>query len=78
MVAGEMNHLPTTISKNCREFISKILAANPDKRPTVDEALSHKWLKEATDYRYRYISCGVHSSGKMPLAAFSTTFIQKM
>lgn len=50
MVAGEMNHLPTTLSKNCREFISKILAANPDKRPTVDEAMSHKWLKEASDY----------------------------
>ena len=52
MVNGEMNHVPSSLSKNCRDFISRVLTANPEKRPTVDEIINHRWLKEALDYRF--------------------------
>ena len=52
MVNGEMNHIPSSLSKNCRDFISRVLTANPEKRPTVDEIINHRWLKEALDYRF--------------------------
>jgi len=51
MVNGEMNHIPSTLSKSCRDFIHRVLTANPDKRPTVDEIIQHRWLKEAIDYK---------------------------
>lgn len=52
MMNGEMNPIPSTLSKNCRDFILKVLTPNPDKRPTVDEIIEHKWLKESLDYKY--------------------------
>lgn len=52
MMNGEMNPIPSTLSKNCRDFILKVLTPNPDKRPTVDEIIEHKWLKESLDYNY--------------------------
>jgi len=56
MINGEMNHIPSTLSKSCKDFIHRVLTANPDKRPAVDEILQHRWLKEAIDYRYDQIS----------------------
>lgn len=56
MINGEMNHIPSTLSKNCKDFINKVLTSNPDKRPTVDEILQHRWLKEGLDYR-SLVSC---------------------
>ena len=47
-----MNPIPSNLSKNCRDFIQKVLTPNPDKRPSVNEILQHKWLKESIDYRY--------------------------
>ena len=47
-----MNAIPANLSKNCRDFIQKVLTPNPDKRPSVNEILQHKWLKESIDYRY--------------------------
>ena len=52
MMNGEMNPIPSTLSKNCRDFILKVLTPNPDKRPSVDEIIEHKWLKESLDYKY--------------------------
>ena len=54
MMSGDMNAIPANLSKNCRDFIQKVLTPNPDKRPTVNEILQHKWLKESIDYRYLY------------------------
>lgn len=50
MMNGDMNPIPSNLSKNCRDFIQKVLTPNPDKRPTVNEILQHKWLKESIDY----------------------------
>ena len=52
MMSGDMNPIPSNLSKNCRDFIQKVLTPNPDKRPSVNEILQHKWLKESIDYRY--------------------------
>ena len=56
MMNGEMNPIPSTLSKNCRDFILKVLTPNPDKRPTVDEIIEHKWLKESLDYKYVFFN----------------------
>lgn len=56
MINGDMNHIPSTLSKSCKDFIHRVLTANPDKRPTVDEIIQHRWLKEAVDYR-SLVSC---------------------
>jgi len=50
MMSGDMNAIPANLSKNCRDFIQKVLTPNPDKRPSVNEILQHKWLKESIDY----------------------------
>ncbi|KAL8623451.1 hypothetical protein ACOMHN_061964 [Nucella lapillus] len=36
----------SSISQDAKDFIAKILQKNPEERPTVDECLSHPWLKK--------------------------------
>lgn len=37
---------PRYLSKEIREFISKLLVRNPEKRMTLKEALQHPWLQK--------------------------------
>ena len=36
------------ISDNCKDFITKLLTLDQNKRPSADEALKHPWLESAT------------------------------
>jgi len=36
----------TNISDKAKDFITKLLTYDPEKRPTAQEALSHPWIQE--------------------------------
>ncbi|XP_063404988.1 hormonally up-regulated neu tumor-associated kinase-like [Mytilus trossulus] len=46
MIAGQMNPVPDTISRDCRDLIRKLLTPDPDKRITLTEAMKHPWIAE--------------------------------
>lgn len=37
------------ISDDAKDFISQLLTKEQDKRPSAEQALEHKWLKQAND-----------------------------
>lgn len=80
MINGDMNHIPSTLSKSCKDFIHRVLTANPDKRPTVDEIIQHRWLKEAVDYRFDYnLDHDLHVGYYWLTCSFSVSyFIRKL
>uniref|UniRef100_A0A803JWN9 non-specific serine/threonine protein kinase n=2 Tax=Xenopus tropicalis TaxID=8364 RepID=A0A803JWN9_XENTR len=46
MVNGEISPIPPDISAGAVHFIHMLLEPDPDKRPTVKEAMEDKWLNE--------------------------------
>ncbi|KAK7491336.1 hypothetical protein BaRGS_00017437 [Batillaria attramentaria] len=47
MMSGQMNPIPDTLSREGKDLLKKFLTADPEKRVTISEALSHPWLAEA-------------------------------
>mmetsp|Transcript_21558 Transcript_21558/g.53149 ORF Transcript_21558/g.53149 Transcript_21558/m.53149 type:complete len:170 (-) Transcript_21558:452-961(-) len=39
----------STVSVEAKDLITRLLDANPNRRPTAEQALSHKWFAEADD-----------------------------
>jgi serine/threonine protein kinase len=37
--------IPSNFSRELRDFVEGILKKNPEKRPTIEEVLNHRWLK---------------------------------
>lgn len=42
-----LSRLPLNISYDCKDILSKLLKIDPKERISIDEALNHKWIKEA-------------------------------
>ena len=38
--------MPFTISKECQDFLKKMITVNPTERLTAMQALNHKWIKD--------------------------------
>ena len=41
------DYSPATVTQTAKAFVSKLLARNPQDRPSADEALSAEWMKYA-------------------------------
>ncbi|CAG2255089.1 Hormonally up-regulated neu tumor-associated kinase,Serine/threonine-protein kinase MARK1,Serine/threonine protein kinase OSK4,MAP/microtubule affinity-regulating kinase 4,SNF1-related protein kinase catalytic subunit alpha KIN11,Serine/threonine protein kinase OSK3,Hormonally up-regulated neu tumor-associated kinase homolog,Serine/threonine-protein kinase MARK2,Hormonally up-regulated neu tumor-associated kinase homolog B,MAP/microtubule affinity-regulating kinase 3,Hormonally up-regulated neu tumor-assoc len=46
MIAGQMNPVPDTISRDCRDLIRKLLTRTQIKRITLTDAMKHPWIAE--------------------------------
>ncbi|GAA5904820.1 hypothetical protein JCM5296_005081 [Sporobolomyces johnsonii] len=42
------------VSEDAKAFIKSLVQANPEKRPTAEQALKHKWLVEGQDDRHTH------------------------
>jgi len=51
-VRYRFEHLPATATQEATRFLMLIFKRSPNKRPTVNECLEHRWLHE-TDYMVR-------------------------
>ena len=38
------------VSKECKDFLNKLLSKNPKHRPTAEEAFNHPWLSSVQEY----------------------------
>ncbi|XP_013403241.1 hormonally up-regulated neu tumor-associated kinase [Lingula anatina] len=47
MLNGEMNPVPGHVSKGCKDFLTKLLVPDPNKRMTLEQAMIHPWLSES-------------------------------
>ncbi|XP_028253638.1 hormonally up-regulated neu tumor-associated kinase isoform X2 [Parambassis ranga] len=46
MVNGEISSIPSDISKGAVSFVLSLLEPDPDKRPSVSEAIEERWINE--------------------------------
>ncbi|XP_074651210.1 uncharacterized protein LOC141905968 isoform X2 [Tubulanus polymorphus] len=46
MIHGDMNPLPELVSKDCKDFVTKLLIPEPEKRMTLKQAMHHPWITE--------------------------------
>ncbi|XP_064629382.1 serine/threonine-protein kinase par-1-like [Lineus longissimus] len=46
MTSGDMNALPESITRGCRDLVKKLLTSDPEKRISLREAMQHPWLTE--------------------------------
>ncbi|XP_051792581.1 hormonally up-regulated neu tumor-associated kinase homolog [Acanthochromis polyacanthus] len=46
MVSGEISSIPSDISKGAVSFVLSLLEPDPDKRPSVREAMEERWINE--------------------------------
>uniref|UniRef100_A0A3Q1CDK0 non-specific serine/threonine protein kinase n=1 Tax=Amphiprion ocellaris TaxID=80972 RepID=A0A3Q1CDK0_AMPOC len=46
MVSGEISSIPSDVSKGAVSFVLSLLEPDPDKRPSVREAMEERWINE--------------------------------
>uniref|UniRef100_UPI0037E7A099 hormonally up-regulated neu tumor-associated kinase homolog A n=1 Tax=Semicossyphus pulcher TaxID=241346 RepID=UPI0037E7A099 len=46
MVSGEISSIPTDVSKGATAFVLSLLEPDPDKRPSVRDAMEERWINE--------------------------------
>ncbi|XP_018584830.1 hormonally up-regulated neu tumor-associated kinase [Scleropages formosus] len=64
MVNGEIGTFPSDISKAAVQFVLTLLEPDPEKRPSVREAMEQKWLNEG--YSRRPLNCILYKNRLEP------------
>ncbi|CAJ1077212.1 hormonally up-regulated neu tumor-associated kinase [Xyrichtys novacula] len=64
MVNGEIGSIPTDVSKGATAFVLSLLEPDPDKRPSVREAMEERWINEG--YAKRPLHAITHKNRLCP------------
>lgn len=59
-------HVPKDVSPECKDLICKILVAEPENRPTIDQILKHPWLKFADKAKILQMQGKKHTLPPLP------------